>query len=39
MNYFQYDVTPPVGKGRYPVVNASENDYSWSDPISELIPA
>ena len=37
--FFQYDVTPPVGKGRYPVVSASENDYSWSDSISALIPA
>ena len=37
--YFQYDVSQAVGKGKYAVVSASATDYSWSDPISELIPA
>ena len=37
--YFQYDVSQPAGKGRYPVISATANDYSWSDSISELIPA
>jgi hypothetical protein len=37
--YFQYDVSMPVGKGKYYVVNALATDYSWSHSISELIPA
>jgi hypothetical protein len=37
--YFQYDVSLPVGKGKYPIVSALANDYSWSNTISELIPA
>lgn len=37
--YFQYDVSMPVGKGKYPVVSANADDFHWSDAISELIPA
>jgi hypothetical protein len=37
--YFQYDVSMPVGKGKYPVVSALANDFSWSNMISEIIPA
>jgi len=36
--YFQYDVTPPTGRGVYPSVNANATDYGWSDSISQLIP-
>ncbi len=37
--YFQYDFTPPVGKGIYPTVDANAADYHWSSSISEVIPA
>lgn len=37
--YFQFDASAPVGKGNYPIVSALANDFSWSNIISELIPA
>ena len=37
--YFQYDISPPVGKGIYPTVSANLDDFHWSSSISELIPA
>ena len=37
--YFQYDISPPVGKGVYPTVSANADDYHWSSSISEVIPA
>ncbi|MHB8260626.1 MAG: hypothetical protein ACYDCN_11980 [Bacteroidia bacterium] len=37
--YFEYDYSPPVGKGVIPIVDASGDDYHWSSAISEVIPA
>jgi hypothetical protein len=37
--YFQYDFSPPVGKGVYPTVDANAADVHWSSSISEVIPA
>ncbi len=37
--YFQYDFSPPVGKGVYPTASANADDYHWSSSISEVIPA
>ena len=37
--YFQYDFSPPLGKGTYPTVGANADDFHWSDSISELIPS
>ena len=37
--YFQYDFSPPLGKGVYPTTSANADDYHWSSAISEVIPA
>ena len=37
--YFQYDFSPPVGKGIYPTVSGPADDFHWSSSISEVIPA
>ena len=37
--YFQYDFSPNAGKGVYPTVSANVDDFHWSSPISEVIPA
>jgi hypothetical protein len=37
--YFQYDTSPAVGRGTYPLVSANADDYHWSSSISEIIPA
>ncbi len=37
--YFQYDFSPPVGKGIYPTVSANADDFHWSSSISDVIKA
>jgi len=37
--YFQYDTSEAVGRGVYPTISATGDDYHWSNSISEVIPA